>query len=109
MRFCFDLDGTLCIGKPYTYAKPIWKRIEMVRKLKKAGHTIIISTARGMSTYEGNVGACVAAYGAMTCKQLEEWGVSYDEMHFGKPGADVYVDDKALNTLDWSSLEEYLR
>jgi hypothetical protein len=45
-RFCFDLDMTL-VGVPmtagdYSTCPPIWKNIELVRALHKAGHHIII-------------------------------------------------------------------
>jgi hypothetical protein len=45
-RFCFDLDMTL-VGVPeisgdYSTCPPIWKNIELVQQLHKAGHHIII-------------------------------------------------------------------
>ena len=32
----------------------------------------------------------------MTKKQLDSWGLKYHELHFGKPAADFYIDDKML-------------
>ena len=37
----------------------------------------------------------------LTLNQLEEWNVKYHELILGKPNADVYVDDKAINDLDF--------
>ena len=33
----------------------------------------------------------------VTEKQMQDWGVKYDEVHMGKPNADYYVDDKMLD------------
>ena len=32
-----------------------------------------------------------------TYKQLKNWGLKFDELYFGKPSADFYIDDKSLN------------
>ena len=37
----------------------------------------------------------------LTEKQLEKWGVKYQELLFGKPHADVFIDDKAVSDTDW--------
>ena len=37
----------------------------------------------------------------LTRKQLETWNVSYDDLLFGKPEADVYIDDKADDIFGW--------
>lgn len=37
----------------------------------------------------------------VTRSQLERWGVAYDELHLGKPSADVYVDDRAVHADAW--------
>ena len=33
----------------------------------------------------------------MTKNQLKDWGVKYHSLKLGKPEADIYIDDKALN------------
>ena len=33
----------------------------------------------------------------VTFDQLDEFGIPYDEIHFGKPHADVYIDGKSVN------------
>jgi capsule biosynthesis phosphatase len=101
MRICFDLDGTLCTGNPYSEAKPIPEAIEYVKKLKRNGYVIIIQTARGMNTYKGNINEAQQNLFSLTVKQLEEWGIPVDEFYMGKAAADLYVDDKGINAIDF--------
>lgn len=100
-RFCFDLDGTL-VTKPriegdYTSCDPIEANISYLKHLKKLGHYIIISTARRMRTHHGNINAVVKDIGKITIDQLDNFGIPYDELHFGKPYAHHYIDDLAFN------------
>lgn len=97
MRICFDLDNTLCYGRPYENAQPIPGRAKLLKDLRADGHVVIIYTARFMSTCEYNVGKVIKSIGKMTLEQLDSWGFEYDEIYFGKPSADIYVDDKALH------------
>lgn len=103
MRFCFDLDNTL-VSFPttcgdYSTCLPRMENISILRDLHNAGHTIIIQTARRMKTHGGNVGAIIADVGKLTFDQLSLFDIPYDELHFGKPHAHVYVDDLAVNSL----------
>ncbi|CAJ1441433.1 unnamed protein product [Effrenium voratum] len=95
-RFCFDLDGTLVQPKGNSLVG-IPAAIELVRQLHKAGHTIIITTSRGMVS-GGGADKALADQGKETIDQLEQLGIPYDELHFGKPHADIYVDAQALNS-----------
>jgi capsule biosynthesis phosphatase len=108
MRICIDLDGVICRlrepGQEYSDLEPISGAIEKVRALKAAGHYIIIHTARHMKTCQGNVGQVIARQGAVTLDWLKRHGVPYDEIHFGKPHAQVYLDDNALRFESWSSI-----
>lgn len=97
MRICFDLDETLCTGYPYEKARPLHEAIAVVNSLKEKGHTIIIYTARRMSKHKGNIGKVLEEVGKLTFEQLDNWGIVYDELYFGKPSADYYIDDKAIN------------
>ena len=36
-----------------------------------------------------------------TKKQLDEWQVKYHELRFGKPHADVFIDDRAKDLFNW--------
>lgn len=100
MRFCFDLDGTLVTAPlktgDYRTVQPILRNINYVRYLKSLGHTIIIHTARRMKTHSGNVGAVIRDIGNLTLDMLEQMDIPYDEIYFGKPYADFYIDDKAV-------------
>jgi capsule biosynthesis phosphatase len=100
-RFCFDLDHTLVSGPltpgDYTSVEPITKNIEYLKHLHNQGHYIIIHTARRMKTHRGNVGAVIADIGSKTIKQLADFDIPYNELHFGKPHADFYIDDLAIN------------
>jgi capsule biosynthesis phosphatase len=101
MRICFDLDGTLCtIRKEAECYSEVKVREEIKRFLlqrKAEGHYIIIYTARGMNTFDGNVGKINAKLVPLTLKWLENNKIPYDEIYFGKPSADWYIDDKAIN------------
>lgn len=100
-RFCFDLDNTLVsypeINNDYTTVKPIMNNIKLLKKLKSQGHYIIIYTARRMKTHSGNIGKIIADIGKITIDTLKLFNIPYDELVFGKPYADFYIDDKAIN------------
>lgn len=103
-RYCFDLDNTLVtfpkIANDYSTVSPIQRNIELVRYLKRFGHTIIIYTARRMKTHKGNVGKIMQDVGKITFETLDKFDIPYDELYFGKPQADLYIDDLALNCFD---------
>ena len=93
--YCFDLDLTLCDtnGTNYESSVPYLPRINLVNFLYREGNTIKIYTARGSKSGQD--------FSALTRSQLSDWGVLYHELYFGKPYADLYVDDKAVNSQDF--------
>ena len=92
--FCFDLDGTICSENcPYEQAQPMPLIVEKINLLFQQGHTIIIATARGAASQ--------TCWRELTEKQLNEWGVQYHELITSKPYADVYIDNKALDVLEF--------
>lgn len=99
MRIVFDLDNTLCDG-PYDQCTPKMGAAAVLRSCKEQGYTVALYTARGMGSSAGNVGVATAKMGAITIEQLNSWGFVYDELHFGKPSADIYVDDKSIVDID---------
>jgi len=107
-RFCFDLDNTLVsypkIKGDYSSVKPIEKNIEFLKNLHQNGHHIIIHTARRMRTHKGNVGRVISDIGRVTFETLDKFDIPYDELYFGKPYADFYIDDLAINA--FSDLEK---
>ena len=104
LRICFDLDNTLVtfpkIKNDYTTVKPINSNIEYLRYLKKLGNTIIIYTARKMKSTNGNIGKIMSIVGKITFDTLDKFDIPYDEIYFGKPYADFYIDDLAVNCFD---------
>lgn len=109
MRICIDLDGVICrLREPdqsYADLAPVPGAVEGVRALREAGHYVIIQTARHMKTCDGNVGKVVARQGLVTLQWLEQHGVEFDELIFGKPHADVYLDDNALRFASWEAID----
>lgn len=101
MRICFDLDNTLVtyptVPNDYSTVKPIDNMIQLLKQMSKEGHTIIIHTARRMKTHAHNIGSVIKDIGMVTFKTLEEFGIPYDEIIFGKPIADIYIDDRSVN------------
>lgn len=95
MIFCFDIDNTICTTKEPNYAgaAPRQHMVDRINDYHRHGHRIIIFTARGSGTG--------IDWRQLTENQLESWGVEYDELLFGKPAADVYVDDKAVNAAEF--------
>jgi capsule biosynthesis phosphatase len=101
LRICFDLDNTLVtnptIPDDYSTVNPIHKNIVILQQLKKMGHEIIIYTARRMKTHKNNIGKVIKDIALITIQTLDKYNIEYDELLFGKPLADIYIDDKALN------------
>jgi capsule biosynthesis phosphatase len=79
--------------------------IQAIKRLRADGHVVIIQTARHMKTCDGNVGMVLAKQGAVTLEWLSRHGVEFDEIYFGKPWADVYLDDNAVRFTGWEGLE----
>lgn len=86
-----DLDGTLCKGEFWGECEPepIQERIDYINGLYKKGAHIIIYTARLPEYFEAT----------------RLWLIKYKVYYHGiamrdKIGADVYIDDRALNIED---------
>ena len=110
MRICIDLDGTICETKTneqsYLDVKPKKDAVKIISKLKKEGHEIIIHTARHMKSCDNNVGKVIARQGQNLFKWLAKHKIPYDEIWFGKPLADVYIDDKAEKFTNWIKINK---
>lgn len=108
MKLCIDIDGVLCTlrqpDESYADVRPLPGAVEKLRSLKEAGHYIILATARHMATCNGNVGLVVARQGKTLIDWLAEHGFVYDELWFGKPHADVYIDDNAYRFQGWDQI-----
>ncbi len=110
LRICIDLDGTICsIKQPHeTYAdvKVLSGAKEMIDSLKADGHEVIINTARNMKTQGHNVGKVLQNVGKITLDWLEKNEIQYDEIFFGKPNADVTIDDRVIRFEGWEKLSK---
>ncbi len=108
MRIVLDLDGTICElkqpGQSYAEVEPMPGAQHAIRTLKQQGHSIVIYTARNMKTQNGNVGRVVQHVGKVTLDWLERYDIPYDEIVFGKPYGDVYVDDLACTFDTWAGV-----
>lgn len=109
----FDLDGTICEEKEkgtnfleFANVKPIYEVVEKMRMLHQKGDKIIISTARHMGTTKGNLGLINARVSKLTIDWLDKYEVPYDEIYFGKPLGDYYVDDKNMSIEDFKNMRE---
>tara|TARA_Y100000589_G_scaffold331312_1_gene384278 strand:+ start:4251 stop:5159 length:909 start_codon:yes stop_codon:yes gene_type:complete len=93
--YSFDIDGTICTNTygDYEKADPFLERILSINNLFKKGNIIKLFTARGSTTGKD--------WSKLTKDQLAKWGVLYHELIMGKPEADIFVDDKAINDKYW--------
>lgn len=69
--------------------------VAKLKALRTAGHEIVIATARHMKSCDHNVGKVIARQGLTTIQWLNKHGFEYDEIWFGKPHCQVYIDDNA--------------
>lgn len=100
LRFVVDIDGVIASitkGNDYTQATPLKQSIITINRLFDAGHRIVLSTARGSATG--------LDWKSCTETQLAAWGLRYHELHFGKPHADFYIDDKLISL---TAIEHFL-
>ena len=106
MTYVFDIDGTLCTNTngDYLKAEPIYDRIELVNILAKT-NKIVLYTARGMGRHNNDAQKAIAEFYDLTKKQLEAWGVQYDEVFLGKPAGDYYIDDKGIRDAEFFNYE----
>ena len=91
MLIAVDLDGTLCNGEFWgdEEPEPIQERIDLLWKWYRAGAHIIIYTGRNLK------------HTSRTHAWLDRYNVPYHGVMMNrKPGADIYIDDKALNIED---------
>jgi capsule biosynthesis phosphatase len=112
MRIVIDLDGVICPikQKHQSYAEliPLTGAVEKLSELRKNGHYIIIQSARNMATCESNVGKVIRNIGKITLDWLEKWKIEYDEIYFGKPNAEIYIDDRCVRFIDWNIITDEL-
>ena len=106
-----DIDGTLCNSPPngdYSKCEPFEDICKKLRYYNSKGAYIILYTSRNMRSFNGNIGL-INKY---TSKELSKWlennGIPFDELYFGKPwGMNLsYIDDKSLSIKDFLETED---
>jgi hypothetical protein len=106
-----DLDDVICYRSSkyehlgpnkYDHCEPDEHIISMINDLYEDGNKIVIYTARGMSQFKGNVSLIYSELYSKTIQQLTNWGLKYDQLVMGKIHYDVLIDDKALNSSDFT-------
>ena len=108
-KLVVDLDGTITLANTSDYKNvlPNVELIESLKEYKKNGFTIVISTARNMRTYEGNVGKINIHTLPTITEWLDRHEVPYDEVIVGKPwcGHDgFYIDDRAIRPSEFTAM-----
>jgi hypothetical protein len=104
LRIVFDLDNTLVtwpnVFKDYSTVDRIDHMAKFASHVRQRGHEVIIYTARNSVTCGHNTGQVLKNVGLTTLQSLKQLGIDYDEIHFGKPFGDLYIDDRCFNTYD---------
>ena len=101
MKYCFDLDETICAtpsSRKYDDAVPYIRVIQKINELYNQGNEITIFTARGSTSG--------IDYRELITTQLSDWGVKFHKLiDKGKPSYDLFVDDKAMGASVWREKE----
>ena len=59
-----------------------------------------------MATQESNLGKVMKSVGLLTLNWLEKYEIPYDEIYFGKPNGQIYIDDRALRFSTWDDFSD---
>ena len=91
-----DIDETICNtpkNRDYSRSTPIEKNIQKINRKYGEGHTIVYWTARGSASGKDHV--------KITREQLKKWGAKFHRLKFKKPMYDLFICDKAINSIDY--------
>lgn len=105
MRAVIDFDDTIFLhgekNNEIKDGRPIEDTVSKLRKLQNDGWEIIIFSSRGQNSCGGDLEKIKKKYQ----KEIEDWlkryNVPYDDLIFGKPLGDIYVDDKGIGLEDF--------
>lgn len=108
-KLIVDLDGTITVSNTSDYKNvlPNKELIESLKAYKMNGFSIVISTARNMRTYEGNVGLINIHTLPTIIEWLDKHDVPYDEIIVGKPWCGFegfYIDDKSIRPSEFTTM-----
>ena len=98
-----DIDDTISFttDRKFSESVPNEPVINKINELYDKGWKIIIFTARGAKSCN-TLEERIAKYNEVTRNWLDAHNVHYTDVVFGKPNADIYVDDKNM------SIDEFL-
>lgn len=102
-----DVDDTISVTTTHDWqnATPIWETINKLNKLHDEGWTIILMTARGQVSCNGDFELADKKYRASMEDWLQRHGVKYDLLSFEKYLAAYYIDDKSLMPEEFVNLD----
>ena len=113
LRIAVDLDGTISEnkkpGQSYEDVKPLPNAVGVLNRLRDEGYYIVIYTARNMATYNNNLGQIIAHQAPLVSKWLTDYNIPHDELVFGKPNVDYFIDDKSITFTDWNDIYSTLK
>ena len=110
-----DIDGTLCpikgAGEDYATLPVDEAMRARLYELKADGWRIILSSSRGMRTYDGNAGEILKHVFPTLSAWLRERDVPYDELWMAKPWpghGGLYIDDRTVRPREFltNSIEQ---
>jgi len=93
-----DIDDTISVSTTHDWenANPVWDVIDKINKLYDEGWTIILMTARGQVSCNGDFQKADEKYRSKMEAWLKKYGVKYHMLSFEKYLASYYIDDKSL-------------
>ncbi|MEM9045665.1 MAG: capsular biosynthesis protein [Pseudomonadota bacterium] len=107
-----DVDGTLCpikkAGEAYPDLEPEPRMLERLRALHAEGWRIILHSARGMRSNDGNLGLINKTVAPNLLKWLAKHEIPFDELHLAKPWPGhhgFYIDDRAVRPREFVELD----
>lgn len=109
-----DLDGTLCPIKAahesYKDLQPEPLMLARLQQMAAEGWRIVIHSARGMRSHDGNTGSINAHVLPTVIEWLQRHAVPFHEIYVGKPWPGdngFYIDDRSVRPREFieNSLE----
>lgn len=102
-----DLDDTICVTTTHDWenAEPIWPTIVKLNELYDKGWQIVILTARGQVSCEGDTDKAANKYKQIIENWLAKHGVKYHILSFSKYLGAIYIDDKGLSPEEFNELD----
>ena len=107
-----DIDGTLCPikqeGESYADLLPEPQMLTRLRALHADGWVIILHSARGMRSNDGNTGKIARNVAPVLLHWLAEHEIPFDELHLAKPWPGrqgFYIDDRAVRPREFLELD----